>query len=304
MLPRECTDWLVSKGCIDDAGSVLYGNPNDFRAQRMLDCYRRFRLLSLDQNIHEVLSATQYLNVLLAARLKRQVTIVRKLTRFEGMKLSRMADVIGLRFITDGVHNADRLVAALEKLDCHKKTIDYCEKPQDSGYRARHVIIKSPCTFPGNAQEVSFDVEVQVRTYFQHLWALVSERFGERVKEGGGSEAKREYLAELSNEIMQHEEEHADEVQIGIPISPEDFEMSVVARPASPGESPRILSFGENYRSAINQVLAWESSLGDSPRDPVLLAGAGGLETLGVTHSTILGKEIDLPEWMPQFEYA
>lgn len=108
-----------------------------------------------------------------ANRLKTTSTLVEKLHRERGMKLTRVQDVAGARVVVRGTRiDQDEAVASIVAVFAGAakppQIRDRRSKPS-AGYRAVHVIV-----FPGN-----LPVEVQVRTELQHLWAQVFERLGD-----------------------------------------------------------------------------------------------------------------------------
>ncbi|HEY0863666.1 MAG TPA: RelA/SpoT domain-containing protein [Lacunisphaera sp.] len=111
-----------------------------------------------------------------ARRLKRIVSIARKLRRFRSMDLKNMQDIGGCRAI---VTNQKKLTQILRELkrqpefrwkDVKFKIKDYIECPKEDGYRSVHVI--------GDFAEKGSPIrriEVQLRTYIQHYWATALE---------------------------------------------------------------------------------------------------------------------------------
>ncbi|MEO8093162.1 MAG: RelA/SpoT domain-containing protein [bacterium] len=100
-----------------------------------------------------------------AQRLKRHGTIVDKLTREEGMRLTQMADIGGVRAVLptrDAVHAVAR---RLRRNWTVVRVRDYIETPKEDGYRALHLIVRRRGRL----------IEVQLRTPFQHMWANMVE---------------------------------------------------------------------------------------------------------------------------------
>jgi putative GTP pyrophosphokinase len=116
-------------------------------------------------------------------------SIIAKLRRSQ-TELGRMQDIAGCRVIVDDVVDQDSRVNRMEELFPNARVIDRRARPSH-GYRAVHVIPKI------NGKEV----EIQVRTVMQDLWAGVSERLADRagieLKYGGtpsGAESLRTLL--------------------------------------------------------------------------------------------------------------
>jgi putative GTP pyrophosphokinase len=116
---------------------------------------------------------------LVSTRLKRLPTIVDKLSRIPGMKLSRMHDIGGCRAVLPKQVDVTAVLERLQKaLD--GKVRDYVAKPKPTGYRAVHLI----------AKQADRLIEIQLRTQLQHEWAWTVERlagqFGPDLKDGHG----------------------------------------------------------------------------------------------------------------------
>jgi ppGpp synthetase/RelA/SpoT-type nucleotidyltranferase len=146
-------------------------------------------------------------------RLKNTSTILDKLRRTK-TRLAQMQDIAGLRVVLKNNAYLDqdawvpRIVVAAG-LDS-SRVIDIRDKPH-SGYRAVHVVGKRD----------GYNVELQVRTHLQHLWAQVYERiadaWGRGIRYGhpptdpgatmeitGGRVSREEiisYMQELSTQI-------------------------------------------------------------------------------------------------------
>ncbi|WP_415908342.1 (p)ppGpp synthetase [Oleiharenicola sp. Vm1] len=109
-------------------------------------------------------------------RLKRYVSIYRKLVRFETMTLRNMHDIGGCRAIVTTEKKLWQVVRALRRAKEFRSSTgvirkkDYVTTPKDDGYRSYHLI----GTFDG-AGDVSRNIEVQIRTRIQHYWATALE---------------------------------------------------------------------------------------------------------------------------------
>jgi putative GTP pyrophosphokinase len=123
-----------------------------------------------------------------AQRLKKFPTIAGKLLREPRMKLSRMADIGGVRAVLPNQDAVYRTGARLRKNWTITKTRDYIAEPKDDGYRALHLINRYRGRF----------IEVQLRTSYQDGWANAIEANARVVapglKFGGGPETVREYF--------------------------------------------------------------------------------------------------------------
>lgn len=108
-------------------------------------------------------------------RAKTTQTIIEKLCREHGMSLARMRDLAGIRVVGavtfDGQDGLAAEIARRFPADPRPpRPVDRRARPS-YGYRAVHV-------------EVTLDgvtIEVQVRTYLQHMWADLMERLADRL---------------------------------------------------------------------------------------------------------------------------
>ncbi len=125
----------------------------------------------------------KYENNLVAQRLKRATSIVKKLRRkYEGrnpsMDLSQMQDIAGCRAIVKDVEMARAiyenyyLKGNLKHKRIGKK--DYITYPKKDGYRSFHVIYEYKSD-KGKTEYNGLRVEVQIRSKLQHLWATAVE---------------------------------------------------------------------------------------------------------------------------------
>ena len=124
-------------------------------------------------------------------------SIIAKLKRESGIKLSRMQDIAGCRIIVSNVISQDATTGWVRELFAKARIVDRREKPSH-GYRAVHVVVN----LDGRL------VEIQIRTALQHLWAELSEKLSDldpKIKYGGGPESVQESLARISKNILDAE---------------------------------------------------------------------------------------------------
>lgn len=126
-----------------------------------------------------------------AQRLKKFPTIVDKLLREPKMKLSRMADIGGVRAVLPNQEAAYRIAIRLRKNWTITKVRDYVSEPKEDGYRALHLINRHRGRL----------IEVQLRTELQDLWANAVEMDARRIapglKFGAGPAELREFYVAL-----------------------------------------------------------------------------------------------------------
>lgn len=125
-------------------------------------------------------------------RLKRLPTMIGKLEREPSMKLSRMADVGGVRAKLPNLSSVNAVSRRLIKTWTVVKTKDYISEPKASGYRAVHHVVRRH----------SMLIEVQLRTSLQDAWANQVEQDGRLrgsgLKFGEGEPAIHDYYRAIS----------------------------------------------------------------------------------------------------------
>jgi putative GTP pyrophosphokinase len=111
------------------------------------------------------------------------------------MKLSRMADIGGVRAVLPDQDAVYRTGARLRKNWTITRTRDYIAQPKDDGYRALHLINRNRGRL----------IEVQLRTDHQDRWANAVEAmardFAPGLKFGGGPENVRAYFVDLAEMV-------------------------------------------------------------------------------------------------------
>jgi putative GTP pyrophosphokinase len=135
-----------------------------------------------------------------AQRLKKAPTISHKLLREPKMKLSRMADIGGVRAVLPTQEACYVLARRLRKNWTITRFRDYVAEPKADGYRALHLINRNHSRL----------IEVQLRTPRQDLWANAVETFARTVapglKFGGGPAEIREYFLALGELFSQEDQ--------------------------------------------------------------------------------------------------
>ncbi len=119
-------------------------------------------------------------NAVVVQRLKRLDTIVYKLRRFPDMKLYRMQDLGGCRVIVRTVEDVYKVVKKMKSARTKHKLHnckDYIAIPNpQTGYRGYHMIYRYY-----SDKKTSYNglqVEIQIRTRLQHIWATAVETVG------------------------------------------------------------------------------------------------------------------------------
>lgn len=209
-----------SKMVVNRAGEVLVNDPNNEEALEILDYWRAIHAEMLG-NEHEYADNFSYGNVFVkgSARIKRTISILEKLKRYPAMKLSRMQDIAGIRFVVD-ISTASFAPAEIfqnfvssfqENLSRYyvKKNINnYLSVPKISGYRAVHLVCEHQ-----NDIQTDFNgllLEIQFRTRLQHLWAMAVETvgmfYGQALKSSRGDQGWLDFFR-LASAAFSHVEQ-------------------------------------------------------------------------------------------------
>lgn len=177
-----------SKNEVEKAGRMIRKSEGDFEyAIKVIQNFRAAHLYPLQIIKNLVWKHVKKLNLLETAtvvrRLKRLPTIIDKLQRksLDGItdnaiNLKRMHDIGGLRVILDTLEDLALLNKSLDlsKTVHSVKIYDYINHPKESGYRGIHRVYKSYNNTDSHPWK-GFQIEVQLRTRLQHLWATTVE---------------------------------------------------------------------------------------------------------------------------------
>jgi putative GTP pyrophosphokinase len=139
---------------------------------------------------------------IVAQRLKRGPTIAGKLIREPAMKLSRMADVGGIRAIVPDQTTAYTVARRLQRNWTITRFRDYVAHPKSDGYRALHLINRHHGRM----------IEVQLRTTLQDEWANLVEKMSRTafpgLKFGAAHPEVREPLRKFAEIMAKVDQEH------------------------------------------------------------------------------------------------
>jgi ppGpp synthetase/RelA/SpoT-type nucleotidyltranferase len=260
-------------------------------------------LISMSSQVDSILGQNGF-KFLLTGRSKRTKSILRKLRRADnhGMDLSRMSDVVGFRIILPSAAEQDRALTLLGSSLNQKKVYDY--RAGERAYRAVHIVVRDEPRF----------VEIQLRTLPQHVWAVESETFGEKIKEGVSPEhEKMSYLRVLSKacseldsgkDVREGDYQGSPFMEQRLPISGlhtrlvQRFTKAVQAyQPAEAGKTFLVVfdnelrqlmhndEFQAVHRSEALERYRWLSrSLSDPLRFETLIFNSSSDKALAVTH--------------------
>ena len=146
-------------------------------------------LIKYSSEVSELLTSQNF-NFVMAGRLKRTSSIIRKLQRpnNHGMDLTRMSDISGTRIIVQDLKTQNNIISKIK--DNFNLDREYDYRKSEQNYRSVHLVIKA-------VKNKYF--EIQIRTLAQQTWADESEEFGEHAKQGFYSDQVGEYLSMLSD---------------------------------------------------------------------------------------------------------
>lgn len=205
----EVVKLKYSKSKVDKVGEILKKvgikatDENIALALDVLSNWRAFHAMPLDA-FAKVLKArvkkiSSKENSIVAQRLKRTPSILLKLQTHKTMRLSAMQDIGGLRAILENVDEVYKLVEIYRTSKSRHKLFmlnDYISTPKPDGYRSIHLVYQLQ-------KEPSIFIEIQVRSYLQHIWATAVEVFGTLMnssfKSGYGEKKWLDLFAYLSS---------------------------------------------------------------------------------------------------------
>ena len=298
--------YFNSMGDIRRATDDFRMNPTDPEALEKINAYRRFRMDCIRMSLSLIREAVPPPNALISARLKRIRSIQRKISRGQMGAVNEMDDIIGFRIVCQSFDDAVAMSARIKKvLGAHIKNYLH-DHHAGTGYRAQHGIVRFDQPFKDESK-VKVRFEIQIRSWYQHLWACWSENFGEQAKEGFQgfrqlNEKTKELIANLrkiSNAIADWENANPDCIQQSLPELSDLYNISLAWF-----NSEMQYSFGtfENDVSKAVRNLIYLEAQADI--DPILLVGvtdsANIQKLLTRTHPKFMKQGFLEPEyWMP-----
>lgn len=276
------------------------------QARDTLNAYRKFRLNCVQTSLSLLKQSELPEAVLVSARLKRLKSIYRKMRRNpEGttVAINEMDDIIGFRIVCRSLRDAVGLGQRVEEnLEARMKNYLETEHGAGLGYRAIHGIVRFEQPLRDKHVRVRF--EIQIRTWYQHLWACWCESHGEQAKEGFTGGRKREddikklilELNERSHEIRDWEESHREYVQKELPYFSGSHNLALAWFNAQ--REYDFDSFGGDIPGAV-RYLNYLESQGDV--EPLLLVGISRIPNLkGLlrqTHPYFMGGRAQDPRY-------
>ena len=210
-----------SRTQIDKAGKI-FANENAtaediLQAQKIVDNWRGAHAFPLHVFYMHLRQMTDD-GVIVAQRLKRLDSIIKKLKRYKDMSLLRMQDLGGCRVIVPSIKQVYDIVEQYKGSrirHIYKNEDDYIKAPKPDGYRSYHLVYEYHSDKKDEYNKKLL-IEIQVRTYLEHLWATAVETMGlfinVALKAGAGDEPTKRFFALVSSLFA---------IEEGMPLVPE-----------------------------------------------------------------------------------
>ena len=296
-----------SMGDVKRATEKFRSNPLDPNARDVINAYRKFRLNCIQTCLSLIGKSCPPANGLISARLKRMKSIQRKIARGQKGAVNQMDDIIGFRVICQSYNDAMAMSSRIRNsLNAKMKNYLTNEHFAGTGYRAQHGIVRF--NQPMKNYDVKVRFEIQIRSWYQHLWACWSESHGEHAKEGfrhrkridNQTQQLIENFRQHSHEIAEWEESYPNTVQNGLPELCELYHVSIA------WFNPQMKYFFSTFRNDIStaaQNLIYLESKADI--EPILLIGVTDADNLRNfllrTHPHFMRRGFWKPKyWMPR----
>lgn len=297
--PPKSPPWFSSLADITRVGAEFVKNPNSMDAVERVQEYRTFRMNCLTTTLSMLDSAKLPRHALVSVRLKRLDSIRRKIRRTESnFKLGGLDDIVGVRVVLPTFQNAIATSKRIQKVLPCKNPKDYTAEPRQTGYRAVHHIVFFEQALSAE-QSLNVRFEIQVRSFYQHRWAIWSESKGEAVKAGSGDEDDHSELRALSKRIARWEESNPKVKQAQLPAYVDNKNIAVVWRKRN--FEPL---FYDDMNNAIEFLNYLETTFSAERENALLLVGVSNpaevQQVLRQTHPLYMQSSVTAPEhWMP-----
>ena len=217
-------DWVhpqYSRSQITRSGVILRNSDDPFDEVEAMEALNNWKAAH-ELPLHYITRAVKkYANnvskiTTIVQRRKRTESILLKLKQQPKLDLARMQDLVGFRIVFRH-NNPERNLARIDELvkiisesrmRSKSRITNYIVDPRESGYRSVHAIFKyNSSSYPGHN---NMQVELQIRTKIQHIWATAVETVGmferSHLKQGIGNENWLEFFRIMS-QLMSIEEE-------------------------------------------------------------------------------------------------
>ncbi len=298
-----------SMGDIRRASREFSKDFDNVEAREVLDSYRRYRLNCIRTSLSLLGRADLPKRILISARLKRLESAYRKMRRSRDKPppLNGMDDVIGFRVVCESFDAAVALGERIEN-EVPARTKNYIEETHEAGigYRAIHGIARFGQ--PLGDAHITVRFEIQVRTWYQHLWACWCESHGEQAKEGFTNtertdretvERLKEDLNDCSRRVAVWEKTHRKKRQAELPSFTGPYKLAVAW--VNPPEDYGFLPCGTDVDAAVKNLRYFEGQRGLRPLLLVGVANSPHLKNvLTRTHPNFVGGMfLDPQHWLP-----
>lgn len=204
---------LYSKKQIKLAGNLLSNKvqktPEVEEAFRIMHNWRLHHAYPMVRERAKLTRLVKSQGGLTAGRLKRISSIRKKL--HGTVKLDQMQDLVGCRAIVnsmDELREVESRYKAIDESGNVRRKTDYIANPKATGYRSLHLILKFGEKGTG-IRHAGCNVEIQLRTQLQHVWATTVEAAGamrnEDLKANQGNSDWLRFLSLMSGYIAELE---------------------------------------------------------------------------------------------------
>lgn len=174
-------------------------------ATRVIDNWRAAHAFPLHVVYIHLRGMAKGKNIIVAERLKRLDSIIKKLEREPTMSLWMMQDLGGCRFIVPTIEEVYRYAEKYDtsrKRHIFKERYDYIANPKPSGYRSLHMVYEYHSD-KVDTYNKNMLIEIQYRTHLQHIWATALETMGlftkQALKAGQGDEHIKRFFVLVSS---------------------------------------------------------------------------------------------------------
>ena len=295
---------FTSLADIDRAGIAFCAASQNITTVTPIQQYRVFRMHCLKTTLDITEAAGIPSHALVSVRLKRLDSIQRKITRpGSNFSLGRMDDIIGIRIICPDYQTVKDLSHRIKSLPESYRIKDYTSEPHpvNTGYRSIHHIIRfeQPLT---ETKFIAVRFEIQIRSFFQHQWAIWSEHYGEATKVGSGSVEVQSDLRDLSDRIARWEKSNPKKIQQELPLYSSGQDIVVAWRQKY--AEPTCYFFRDSVDTAVKSLNYLETKYPAERNDALLLVGVTtsgkAKKILSMTHPLyVANRVIDPKYWMP-----
>lgn len=212
------TQWAVPEHTpeeVDAAGRELVAGPNSddyYPALQVISNWRsshNFPLNTFQTTLRNKAGKVASGRIV-AQRIKRLVSIEKKLRRFSWLKLSEMQDIGGCRAVMGSVKEVKQLVERYKTSDLRhiiSDSDDYISNPKGSGYRGYHLVYR----YQSDKKQTynNLKIEMQIRSPLQHQWATAVETVdaftGQALKSSIGDKEWRRFFKLMGTVIARTE---------------------------------------------------------------------------------------------------